>query len=37
MSGFSKDMPAVDEDQQEDDVHANRTDYDEDLWENIPT
>ncbi|KAL5187836.1 hypothetical protein HKD37_05G013445 [Glycine soja] len=37
LNGFSKDMPAVDEDQQEDDVHANRTDHDEGLWEDIPT
>ena len=28
MSSFSKDMPAIDEDQQQDDVYANCTDHD---------
>ena len=37
MPPFSKDMPLINDEQQEDDVYANRTDHDKGLWENIPT
>jgi len=37
MSGFSKQMPSMNEADEVDDGHANRVDHDEGLWENIPT
>ena len=37
MLAFSKDMSVIDEEQQQDNVYANRTDHDEGLWENIHT
>ena len=37
MPPFSKNMPSIIDDQQEDDVYANRTDHDKGLWENILT
>ena len=37
MPAFSQRMPSMNEDHDVDDVHANRIDHDEGLWENIPT
>ncbi|XP_028199391.1 uncharacterized protein LOC114383867 [Glycine soja] len=37
MSGFSKQLPSMNEADEVDDGHANRVDHDEGLWENIPT
>eukprot|EP00256_Glycine_max_P055210 XP_014622336.1 uncharacterized protein LOC106795911 [Glycine max] len=37
MSGFSKQLPSMNEADEADDGHANRVDHDEGLWENIPT
>ena len=34
---FSQRMPSMNEDDGVDDVHANRINHDEGLWENIPT
>jgi len=37
MPPFCQQMPSINDDNEEDDVHANCTDHDEGLWENIPT
>ena len=37
MPPFAQQMPFINGEDQEDDVHANRNDHDEGLWENIPT
>jgi len=37
MSAFSLQMPSISAEHEEDDVHANRNDHYEGLWENIPT
>ena len=37
MPAFSIKMPFIIEENKVDDVHANRNDHDEGLWENIPT
>ena len=37
MPGFSLQMPSINAENEEDDVHTNRNDHDEGLWENIPT
>jgi len=34
---FSTHMPSIIEEHEVDDVHTNRNDHDEGLWENIPT
>ena len=36
MPAFSPQMPSINV-EHEDDIHANRNDHDEGLWENIPT
>jgi len=36
MLPFSKDMPLINDEEQQDDVYANRTDHEEGLGENIP-
>jgi len=37
MPTFCQQMPFINGEYQEDDVHENRNDHDEGLWENIPT
>jgi len=37
MPPFCQKMPFINGEGEEDDVHANRNDHDEGLWENIPT
>jgi len=36
MLAFSQQMPFINGEDQEDDVHTNRNDHDENLWKNIP-
>ncbi|KAH1193061.1 hypothetical protein GmHk_19G054175 [Glycine max] len=36
MPPFSQQMPSINAEHEEDDVHANHNDHDEGLWENIP-
>ncbi|KAL5153390.1 hypothetical protein HKD37_19G052949 [Glycine soja] len=36
MLPFSQQMPSINAEHEEDDVHANHNDHDEGLWENIP-
>ena len=36
MSAFSQQMSLINVADEEDDVHANRNDHDEGLWENTP-
>jgi len=37
MPPFTQQKPFINGEDQDDDVHANRNDHDEGLWENIPT
>ena len=37
MPPFSQQRPLINDEHEEDDVHANRIDHDKGLWENIPT